>query len=83
MGSLMLPPCALFFGQRSLSQFAGAEPFQVEEGSQAQLHPAFHLLELANLIVMEAQLGLELLEKELDVPAIIPSKSAVGWPGSP
>jgi hypothetical protein len=37
----------------------------------------------ATFPVVKAQLRLTVFKAPLEVPAIIPSKSAVGWPGSP
>jgi hypothetical protein len=59
-----------------------AQPRQEQVAHATQDQVAFQTLVAPALVLVQADLALLILKTTLDVPAIMPSKSEVGWPGS-
>src|SRR5271169_3374583 len=62
------PPLAFFLAQVRAEQLFGPIPLQVAVCRQAQFHPSFHLAELAQAVVVQAQHALAFLEQKLYLP---------------
>src|SRR5580693_8209229 len=60
-----------------------ARPFQVAKRHHAEVHPTLHSGEVTQLVLAHAQFAFHLLEKLLNLSAILPSKIEMGRPGSP
>lgn len=83
VGPLALPESPRGVGQVALPQGPRPPPLQVHERDQADLRPPFHLGELPEPVAGEPERALEFLEEQLDLPALLPPKRAVGWSGRP
>src|SRR5688500_16954575 len=55
VGALVTPPLALFVAAAASRQLPGTIALQVQERGQGQFRPAFHGVELLELILMKAQ----------------------------
>src|SRR5262249_45917332 len=72
--ALPTPPALPLLRQVAPPQLPGPVPLQVAEGHQARLRPILHLGEPTEAVAVEAERPLQLLEEQLDLPAILPSK---------
>ena len=71
---LRLTPTFLYVCQIATSTLLREAPFQVQDGGDGRSGPPLYRPKVLELVLVESQNGFQLLEKQLDVPIIMPPK---------